>query len=44
MFVPAGRKYIWKSLAYRWSFERHSIPITFIDCIDGALTIPLLLM
>lgn len=44
MFVPAGGKYIWKFLAYWWSFERPSIPITFIDRADGALTIPLLLM
>lgn len=44
MFIPAGGKYIWKLLAYWWSFERPSIPITFIDRADGVLTIPLLLM
>ena len=44
MFVPAGGKCICKSLAYWWSFERPSIPITFIDSVDGVLTILLLLM
>lgn len=33
-----------KSLAYWWSFEKPLEPITFLDSVAGALTIPLLVM